>query len=98
MYRKFLLSTALWLFAFLSVFGNPNDDAQNLIDNAFAKMSKGEFRPALEFLTRAQILAEKHRLYDQQFVCSNNMGIIYFSLNNYGEALNHYLEAYTKNF
>ncbi|NUY82035.1 tetratricopeptide repeat protein [Flavobacterium sp. MAH-1] len=95
LFRGFFPIVLLLLFAAVPAFASPKGDAQKLIDQGFARVEKGQFGEALESFTQAHVVAEKNRLYDQQFVAKNNIGIIYFNLNDYGEALNYYLEAYT---
>lgn len=63
-------------------------------DSGFVAMDKRNYPVALEYLTKAQLLAEKRNYYLQVFEIKNNIGIIYFNLSDYGEALNYYLDAY----
>lgn len=94
-FRGVLTPSLAFLFAAVSVFAGPKEDTKQLLDKGFAQVDKGNFKGALEFFAQAQLMAEKNKLYDQQFMAKNNIGIIYFNLNDFGEALKYYLEAYT---
>lgn len=56
--------------------------------------SNREYQTSLELLTTVQTLAEENQLYKQQFLAINNIGANYYSMLDYGEALDNYLEAY----
>jgi len=58
-------------------------------------MQQSNHAHSLELLTQARVLAEKNHWYKQQFLAINNIGANYYSMLEYGEALNYYLEAYT---
>lgn len=58
-------------------------------------MWKKEHVKSLELLTQARNLAEKNHWYEQVFLATNNIGANYFTMLDYGEALNYYLESYT---
>lgn len=68
---------------------------QKYLNLGFEQMDKANFKKALEYLTKAQFYSEKNKQYDILFTAKNNIGIIYFQLSDYGEALNYYLECYT---
>lgn len=95
-YRKFLFFTFFFcLIANISFGSAPGEKCDKLIKIGFEAMDNGEYPKALEYLTRAQLIAEKGNMYSQIFETRNNIGIIYFTLGEYGEALNYYLAAYT---
>ncbi|MFY0481986.1 tetratricopeptide repeat protein [Flavobacterium sp. PLA-1-15] len=79
----------------MATFGQTLEQCKKVIDSGFVAMDKGDYSVALEYLTKAQIAAEKNNWHQQQFEIKNNIGIIYYNLSDYGEALNYYLEAYT---
>lgn len=76
-------------------FSQSLENCKKIIDSGFVAMDRGNYPVALEYLTNAQLLAEKNNWYVQLFEIKNNIGIIYFNLSDYGEALNYYLDAYT---
>lgn len=84
---------------FLLQFGN--NYAQTLADckaikeEGFTAMDRLDYPVALEYLTKAQVIAEKNNWYLEIFETRNNIGLIYTSLSDYGEALNYFLDAYT---
>lgn len=84
---------------FLLQFGN--NYAQTLADckaikeEGFTAMDRLDYPVALEYLTKAQVIAEKNIWYLEIFETRNNIGLIYTSLSDYGEALNYFLDAYT---
>jgi tetratricopeptide (TPR) repeat protein len=71
------------------------DRCDQLIREGIDAMNRNENIKSLELLTQARVIAEKNRWYTQQFLAINNIGANYYGLLEYGEALNHYLEAYT---
>jgi len=58
-------------------------------------MQRNEHVRSLELLTQARVMAEKKNWHQQEFLAINNIGANYYMMLEYGEALNHYLEAYT---
>ncbi len=54
-----------------------------------------DYVTSLELLTEVLTIAEDNHWYKQQFLALNNIGANYYSMLDYGEALDHYLEAYT---
>jgi hypothetical protein len=67
----------------------------SLIKQGIDAMWKKEYVHSLELLTQARSMAEKNRWYKQLFLATNNIGANYYSMLDYGEALNYYLESYT---
>lgn len=74
--------------------GQTLQQCKKVIDSGFVAMDRGDYSIALEYLTKAQIVAEKNNWHQQVFEIKNNIGIIYYNVSDYGEALNYYLEAY----
>ena len=66
-----------------------------LIAQGIEQMKKREHPKSLELLTRAASLAHQRGWHKQHFLALNNMGANYYNMLDYGEALQHYLEAYT---
>ena len=60
-----------------------------------AVFDEKDYAKGLEILEEAKNTAEQKHWYKQLFLALNNLGILYHSTFNYGEALNYYLEAYT---
>lgn len=58
-------------------------------------MLSKKYANALELLTAAQAEAKEKRWYRQEFLATNNIGLTYYFMLDYGEALNYYLVAYT---
>ena len=67
----------------------------SLIRIGIEAMHRNNHVKSMELLTKARAIAEKNRWYKQEFLAINNIGANYYSLLEYGEALNYYLEAYT---
>ena len=65
-----------------------------LVQGVIARSNK-EYASSLELLTKVRIVAEDNHWYKQQFLALNNIGANYYSMLDYGEALDNYLEAYT---
>jgi len=95
-YRKFLFFTLFFcMITTISFSSTPGEKCDKLIKIGYEAMDNANYPKALEYLTRAQLMAEKSNMYPQVFETRNNIGIIYFTLGEYGEALNYYLDAYT---
>ena len=65
-----------------------------LLEGVTARSNR-EYKRSLEILTKVQTIAQDKQLYKQQFLALNNIGANYYSMLDYGEALDNYLEAYT---
>lgn len=65
-----------------------------LVEGINARSNK-EYSTSLAFLTKVRTVAEENHWYKQQFLALNNIGANYYSMLDYGEALDNYLEAYT---
>ncbi|MCG1036446.1 tetratricopeptide repeat protein [Polaribacter sargassicola] len=76
-------------------FAQSKANVDSLIVKGVKAMNNKEFSLSLELLTKANSIAEENRLYKQQFLAINNIGANYYSMLDYGEALNNYLNAYT---
>ena len=87
----------LLLFLLFSIHAGANtiEYCNSLIQKGVDAMWEKEYVRSLELLTEARSLAEKNRWYEQLFLATNNIGANYFSMLDYGEALNYYLESYT---
>ena len=85
----------LYLFFGTSATANTIAHCDSLIKQGIDAMWKKDYVHSLELLTEARNLAEKNRWYKQLFLATNNIGANYYSLLDYGEALNYYLESYT---
>tara|TARA_B110000967_G_C18893433_1_gene568959 strand:+ start:290 stop:1921 length:1632 start_codon:yes stop_codon:yes gene_type:complete len=86
-----------FLFFFLIISSNSysQDDTQELIISGIDAMFEKEFETSLELLTKALSQAEENNNPKQLFLATNNIGANYYSMLDYGEALNYYLKAYT---
>ncbi len=73
----------------------PADECENLFTKAATEIQNKKYKTALEDYSKAAIIAQEHQLYEKLYYAKNNIGIIYYTLLDYGEALNYYLEAYT---
>lgn len=67
---------------------------QELIDHGISKMKQKEHASSLEMLVEAKALSEVKNWPNQNFLATNNIGANYFMLQEFGEALKFYLEAY----
>lgn len=94
-FQRWALSLLFLLFFNLSTAANTIKHCDLLIEKAIDAMWKKDHVKSLELLTEARNLSEKNRWYKQLFLATNNIGVNYYSLLDYGEALNYYLESYT---
>lgn len=96
MNSKYIFFTAIFCLIFnLNTFAQTLEDCIKIKDSGFVAMDKIDYPAALEYLTKAQLIAEKNNWHLEVFETKNNIGIIYVNLSDYGEALNYYLDAYT---
>lgn len=95
LYRWLVFLVAICFFCVPKSYSNSIRHCDSLIRTGIAAMQRNEHIKSLELLTQARVLAEKNRWHEQEFLAINNIGANYYSLLEYGEALNYYLEAYT---
>lgn len=90
-------SLLLWLCLLLSLSCMANTKAvcNSLISEGVKAFNKRDFLKSLELFTEARSIADKNKwdrlLYDTTF----HIGNTYYSMLDYGEALNYFLESYT---
>lgn len=94
MIRRVILIVLFAVFAGIAAWASVPDKCDSLIAEAQAALRDKEYVRALELLTEARVLAEEHQLPKHMFLALNNMGLTYYTLLDYGEALSNYLEAY----
>lgn len=87
LWASFLWATPIW--------AQTLQQCDAMIKSGVEAMQRGEHIKSLEQLTQARSWAQKNRWHKQEFLAVNNIGANYYSLLEYGEALNLYLEAYT---
>ena len=85
----------LMLLFTVNLSANTIQHCDSLIKQGVVAMWKKEHVKSLELLTQARNLAEKNHWHEQVFLATNNIGANYFTMLDYGEALNYYLESYT---
>ena len=85
----------LFIFLFLSLNTFSQDDTRQLILKGIDAMYEKDYEASLELLTKAKSQAEENNDSKNLFLAINNIGANYFSMLDYGEALNYYLKAYT---
>lgn len=85
---------AALFFLHTSVNANTIAKCDLLIQQGVEAMWKKEHAKSIELLTEARNLAEKNKWYKQLFLATNNIGANYYSMLDYGEALNYYNESY----
>lgn len=86
--------TLLMLFLCLPAKGQSLEHCDSLVKKGIDAMWRKDHIKSLELLTEARSIAEKNHWYYQQFLATNNIGANYFSMLDYGEALDYYLESY----
>lgn len=99
---KFLYLFILLLFTQTLLAANedpvPSKECLRLFNLGIKESSKGHYDTALEYLTKAELLAEKVQWKHKLFLIKFNIAATYTNLSNYGEALGYYKDAlkYTK--
>jgi len=91
-----------WLTVFvantnLSLAQNDNitaiEHCHTLIDKGNTAKKKADYTHALQYYSEAEILAENEQWQQELFDIKNNIGVVYVSLSNYGEARGYYEQA-----
>lgn len=90
---KFLLSFLI----LLSVLQNDTSKKRcdELISKGIDALYQKNHTKSLELFTEARSLSEQNDWYLQQFIATNCIGLNYYQMLDYSEALDYYLEAYT---
>jgi len=71
----------------------PLEHCRTLINKGNLAKKTGDFTHALEYYSEAEILAENEQWQQELFDIKNNIGVVYASLSNYGEARGYYEQA-----
>ena len=71
----------------------PLKDCRALIEKGNQAKKIGDYTKALEYFSEAEILAENGQWQQELFDIKNNIGVVYVSLSNYGEARGYYHQA-----
>ncbi len=97
MNKQLFVWLLILLWAPLSSVAQENNLAtcDSLIRKGVNLMLEKEHTQSLELLVKAQSMARDNNWDKQQFLAINNIGANYYSMLDYGEALDNYLEAYT---
>ena len=93
-YCKAIYGILLCLFMYLPAYANTIAHCDTLIKQGIEAMWKKDYVKSLELLTEARVMAEQNHWYKQLFLATNNIGNTYYSMLDYGEALNYYLDGY----
>jgi tetratricopeptide (TPR) repeat protein len=89
------LAIMLCFSVYESATAAPTDRCDSIIRKGIEAMQRNENVTSLKMLTLARNMARKNNWPKQEFLAVNNIGANYYSLLEYGLALNYYLEAYT---
>lgn len=90
---KYLI-TAVLLFSSLYARPNSRPYCDSLIRKGIDSMFAKKFVQAITLLTEAQRLSGEKHWQKQLFLATNNIGLTYYFMLDYGEALRNYLSAY----
>lgn len=90
---KYLI-TAVLLFSGLYAYPSSRPYCDSLIRKGIDSMFAKKFVPAITLLTEAQHLSAEKHWQKQLFLATNNIGLTYYFMLDYGEALRNYLSAY----
>jgi len=87
--------TIIILFTFPSTIkGQSEKECEVIIDSAIQKMLRKEHTKSLEMLIRVKTVSEQRKWDKSNFRATNNIGLNYYLMTDFGEALKFYLEAY----
>lgn len=86
----------LVLISFQNVYGQKQSKeyCDNLIKSSVNYTYSKNYAKSLEMLNEAKDLAETNNWIELHFLAVNNIGVVYSEMLDYGEALNHFFEAY----
>ncbi|MDG5491292.1 tetratricopeptide repeat protein [Psychroserpens sp. SPM9] len=70
------------------------EQCKKLIQLGVDALNRQEYTKSLEILIDVQAIASSNGWQEELFFALNNIGANYYQLSDYGEALNHYLQAY----
>ncbi|KFC24399.1 tetratricopeptide repeat protein [Chryseobacterium sp. FH1] len=90
---KFLLSIVVLLSVLQSDTSKKRCD--ELISKGIEALYQKKHTASLELFTEAKSISEQNNWYEQQFISTNCIGLNYYQMLDYSEALDYYLEAYT---
>ncbi len=87
----------IWFLLFITAFvwAKTPGQCDELIRKGVEAMYEKNHEKSLALLVEARTVSEENNWHKQLFLSINNIGANYFSMLDYGEALNHYLDAYT---
>lgn len=77
-----------------NTFGQSEKECDVLIDSAIQKMFRKKHVESLEGLIKVRSVAHEKKYVDQYFRATNNIGLNYFLMNDFEEALKYFMEAY----
>lgn len=89
-----------FLFSFIVLISVLQNDSSKkrcdeLISKGIEALYQKKHTASLELFTEAKGLSEQNNWYEQQFISTNCIGLNYYQMLDYSEALDYYLEAYT---
>ncbi|WDF47646.1 tetratricopeptide repeat protein [Chryseobacterium sp. KACC 21268] len=89
-----------FLFSFIVLISVLQNDSSKkrcdeLISKGIEALYQKKHTASLELFTEAKSLSEQNNWYEQQFISTNCIGLNYYQMLDYSEALDYYLEAYT---
>ncbi|ACU64153.1 tetratricopeptide repeat protein [Chitinophaga pinensis] len=93
-YLKHLVITGILLCTVLTSYSSSRSYCDSLIQRGIDSMMAKKFVSAITLLTEAQHQSADNHLPRQLFLATNNIGLTYYFMLDYGEALRNYLEAY----
>ena len=92
---KHIIIYLLLLFFSLSIYAEKSTVyCDQLILKGVHELYKKDFSKSIELLNKAKILAIKNNWHKQLFLAKNNIGLNYYFLYQYNDAIENYLEAY----
>lgn len=91
------VKSVVWILLFITAFVSAKtpEECDELIRKGVVAMYERDHERSLALLVEARRVSEENHWHKQLFLSINNIGANYFSMLDYGEALEHYLEAYT---
>src|SRR5690625_3344101 len=93
-----MLKNIGYIFLFLlitsSLTAQTKEETYQMIVEGIGEMNLKNHTKSLEILTEAKTIAEANKWHRENFLALNNIGLNYYLMLDYGEALNNLFNAY----
>lgn len=94
--KAVLKHIVIWVFCILpmGLFAQKKQEIIDMFQSAKKKFDQKEYAESVEIYTYISKVSKDNKWYEQWSDAENNLGITYYHLNDFEEALNHFLESH----